>query len=333
MALPSNFRGILAGCGTTFFGTKYGASLLLEMTGKFNPEESTKVSASVHVAFIGTAGYDLDRNMKHHLMRLIEYGCDIREISVADPGVPKLSEEDEKFLRDEADIIFVSGGNSLYSIRRWEETGLDAVLREIAMSESARRIIFAGGSGGTICWFTSGHSGSAEPRTYLKATLLREAGRDDGLSETTAEWPFIRVRGLGVLPGMVCPHYDMVGNNKVEREEDFKEMLKRHPSERGIAIDQWAAILFPGDGTYEVLSVPGKGRENADSILDQGVLPGVYTLDVVPPLGKVQRLTAPRKGQLSDLLRHPSGPVVKDPFESFYAMANSTAPSGSLLRP
>lgn len=331
MSLPSNFRGILAGCGTTFFGTKYGASLLLEMTGKFKPNESTKVEEPVLIAFIGTAGYDLDRKMKHHLIRLIEFGCDVREISVADPGVSKLREEDEKCLREDADIIFVSGGNSLYSIRRWEETGLDMVLKDIAITErGGRNVIFAGGSGGTICWFTSGHSGSAEPSTYLKATLLREADRGEEAPEST-EWPFIRVRGLGVLPGMVCPHYDMVGNNKVEREEDFKEMIKRHPSERGVAIDQWAAILFPGDGTYEVVSVPGKGRENADSILDEGVLAGVYTLEVVPPLGKVQRTTAPRKGQLSDLLRQPNGPLVKDPFESFYAMANSTTPAGSLL--
>lgn len=329
------YKAFVAGSGSAFFSTKEGVEKLLAMVpGAWVPGKSTRVEHPVAVAYIGTASYDLDPPARQQLMRFVERGCEVVSISVADPGLPRVREEDAAFLRQKADILLASGGNTLYAIRRWEETGLTDIIREILTRDNAALkrspVILAGGSAGAICWFTSGHSDSADPSTYLKPTLLTAMGRGDELDEESRSrnWSYIRVHGMSVFPGMLCPHYDTTGSNGVERNEDFKKMLRRHPSERGIAIDHWAALILSGDGQYEVYSVPDRAKENADSLLDVGVPPGVYTLDVGDK-GKVAIVTVPRKGALGDLLREPNGPVIKDPFEGFYAMANSTPSSGS----
>lgn len=319
----NSFRACLAGSGAGFFSTEEGASRLLQMTGRFIPGESTRVSAPVSIAYIGTATYDLDQPARQQLMRFVEMGCEIVSIGVADPSLKKIRQEDEEYLREKADIVLVSGGNTLYAIRRWEETGLDAVLRDISTTGN-RKVILAGGSAGAICWFTSGHSDSADPSTYLKASLLTAAGRSNELDEesTSTNWSYIRVHGMNLLPGMLCPHFDTTQSNNVPRETDFKKMLKRHPTERGIAIDHWSALILNGDGSYEVFSVPNKKRENGEA-----GQPGVFTIDVIS--GEIKQEVVPRQGKVADILRAPNGPVVKDPFEAFYAMANSTPSSGS----
>lgn len=57
----------------------------------------------------------------------------------------------------------------------------------------------------------------------------------------------IRVRGLGMIPALHCPHYDI----EKTREKSLKEMMKKN---RGvaIAIDNCAAIEIIGD-QYRVL--------------------------------------------------------------------------------
>eukprot|EP00796_Vickermania_ingenoplastis_P000596 gene596-325_t len=325
------FKALLAGSGAAFFGTKEGAEKLLSMTGAFTPGTDERVTRHVSIAYIGTATYDLEPPARQQLTRFMERGCEVVSIAVADPGLPRVKPEDEAYIRDEADILLVSGGNTLYAIRRWEETGLADVMRErITAPTPSKPIILAGGSAGAICWFTSGHSDSADPSTYLKSSIYTAAGRASELDEESrsTSWSYIRVHGMDLIPGMLCPHYDTTQSNGIPRREDFEKMLKRHPSERGIAIDHWAALVLRGDGDYEVYSVPGKAKENADSLLDEGVPPGVYILDVGDK-GKLKITTIPREGRVDDIIRPPNGPVVKDPFEAFYAMANSTPSSGS----
>lgn len=329
MASLASFRGFFAGSGAAFFSSKEGCDRLLALTGRYTPGQAS-VSQPVNIAYVGTATYDMDRPAHQVLDHFITRGCVVASIGVANPGLDALSKAEDEFLRKEADIVLVSGGNTLYAIRRWEETGLTRVLKDV-LGDPSRMCIAAGGSAGAICWFTSGHSDSADPSTYLKPTLMRATGRESEIDpdSLSTKWQYIRVHGMDMLPGMLCPHFDTVGSNSVEREDDFRKMLRRHPTERGIAIDHWAALILPGDGTYEVFSVPGAKRENADSLLDVGVLPGVYVVEVDPETGKVKPRAVPRTGRVEDLLRAPTGPVVRDPFESFFAMENSTPSSGS----
>lgn len=61
-----------------------------------------------------------------------------------------------------ADVILISGGNSLYAVDRWHKIGL-APLFKAAMERGA---VLCGGSAGAICWFDGGHSDSWDPETF-----------------------------------------------------------------------------------------------------------------------------------------------------------------------
>lgn len=65
------------------------------------------------------------------------------------------------------------------------------------------------------------------------------------------KWEYIRVKGLGLIPAIHCPHYDS-GTRGVKRRKKFQEMMKRVGG-LGIAIDDNCAIEFIGD-RFRVLS-------------------------------------------------------------------------------
>merc|ERR1711862_471167 len=146
--------------------------------------------------------------------------------------------------------------------------------------------------------------------------------------EVIKDWKYIRVSGLGFLPGLVCPHHDRIQSNGVLRAHDFDKMLLRHQGERGIGIDHWAALIVFGD-KYKVLSLEGKigsvvkkgvqnhdesrkeEIENYDAIFRAGEgIPGIWIKDVMDD-GKVHTRLCPEEGKLSDLLR-PATSIIQD---------------------
>ncbi|CBZ24216.1 putative cyclin 1 [Leishmania mexicana MHOM/GT/2001/U1103] len=328
----NSIRACLAGSGHDAFSEPATIDHLLSLV-------ATPKTGVVSVAYVGTATYDLAESQTEQTSLLLQRGWTVRPIQLADPAVKTVNDSDAHFIRTAADIVLVSGGNTLYAVRRWEETGLAQLLKDAA----ARQVVLAGGSAGAICWFTSGHSDSADPATYLQPSLKRAALKmdlvpQDQISKTEAEladlstsWSYIRVHGLNILPGMMCPHFDVTQGNGVRREEDFAKMLKRHPTERGVGLDHWALLILKGDGTYETAALPGKTRASTPpDTSPTATVPGVFVLDVVD--GAIQQRCVPTTGQLSDLLREPAGPVVLDPFERFHAMENPTSSSGSLMQ-
>ncbi|GET86314.1 cyclin 1, putative [Leishmania tarentolae] len=328
----NSIRACLAGSGRDAFSEPATIDHLLSLV-------ATPKTGVVSVAYVGTATYDLSEAQAEQTSLLLQRGWTVRPIQVADPAVKTVNDGDVHFIETAADIVLVSGGNTLYAVRRWEETGLAQLLKEAA----ARQVVLAGGSAGAICWFTSGHSDSADPATYLQPSLKRAALKaglvpQDHIAKTEAEladvstsWSYIRVHGLNILPGMMCPHLDVTQGNGVRREEDFTKMLKRHPTERGIGVDHWALLVLKGDGTYETAMVPGKTRvATPGTTSPTATVPGVFIFDVVD--GVVHRRCMPKTGHLSDLLREPMGPVVLDPFERFHAMENPTSSSGALIK-
>lgn len=333
-------KGFFAGSGVDAFGEASVVDRVLLLTGLFDMEKKV-LTAPVRVAYIGTATYDIPKHRDEQTKWFLSRGCTVGEVRVGDVSRPTSVDQEELVFLGQAHVILVSGGNTLFAVRRWEETGLDVCLRVLAM----RGVVLAGGSAGAICWFTSGHSDSADPSTFAASMLPATCGdavaehkaQDDNNANTNTKgtvqekkqqentsWSYVRVHGLDLLPGLLCPHYDVYQSNGVLREEDFNEMMKRHPTERGIGIDHWAALVLPGDGTYEVFSVPGKGRRDHSA-----ATPAVYVKDVVD--GQVCTLVMPEKGRVSELLRQPSGPVVRDPFEMYFAMMNPTATTEPLF--
>jgi dipeptidase E len=127
-----------------------------------------------------------------------------------------------------AEVVYVGGGNTLKMMRRWRFLGTDAELRRA----HRRGTVLAGASAGAICWFEHGHSDS-----------MRGYGHDP--------WEYIRVTGLGLLRGTLCPHY-----HHEDRREDFQVMIARKGG-YGIALDDRCALRIE-DGSWRVIAA-GRG--------------------------------------------------------------------------
>jgi dipeptidase E len=128
-----------------------------------------------------------------------------------------------------ADIIYVGGGNTLKMMRRWRHLGVDKLIKRAYN----RGTVLSGLSAGGICWFDSGHSDSVS-------------------FYSPKSWDYINVKGMGLIKGIHCPHFDGHTANK-GRRKDFTEFMMRY-GEIGIAIDNKCAIEFVDD-TYRVFAV------------------------------------------------------------------------------
>jgi dipeptidase E len=134
-----------------------------------------------------------------------------------------------------ADIIYVGGGNTLLMMRLWRSLGVDRLLKR-AYEQGT---VLSGISAGSICWFASGHSDSMSFYNRKK-------------------WDYINVKGLGLIKGIHCPHYDGKTLGSLRRR-DFQQMIEKTGGV-GIALENNCAIKFVDRG-YAVISA--KERANA----------------------------------------------------------------------
>ena len=171
-------------------------------------------------------------------------------------------------------------------------------------------------------WWSGGHSDSIDPDSYKEAKLSssRESGDIDDEKPSAVssemegdsqhshkEWDYIRVDGLGFIPGLCCPHHDRVQSNGILRAADFDEMLLRHPTEVGICIDHNAAFLIHGSD-FRVLFPEGtEGSVMPDGTFSEQRLgrPGVWIKEVLQDEVTVSSRLCPESGKLSNLLRIP----------------------------
>ncbi|CCD15268.1 unnamed protein product [Trypanosoma congolense IL3000] len=329
-------RGCLLGSVEDALSDHSIVNRILSLTDSFDTASET-LTADVRVAYVGTAVYDIPRYREHYTHCFAERGCVVDEVCVANAalalrGDPHLHASacavtnDQLHCLENAHIVLIPDGNTLYAVRRWEETGLDACLRAIA----ARGTIIVGGG----CWFRAMHSDSANPKTYVHSLWVSEnalaakstmrevgVGKVESLTEVNEgeeenSWPFICVRGLGALPGIFCACHAVGTADYHKVVESFDNMLKRHPSDRGILLGCTVALLLFGNGKYEVLPVATKVR------VPRTLLDGFCLKNVVE--GIVRTETPEMCGNVENLFRPPQGPVVRDPFEKYYAMANPT---------
>lgn len=120
---------------------------------------------------------------------------------------------------DSADLIYVGGGNTFKMMRAWRKAGVDKLLRTAYESGT----IMSGLSAGAICWFNYGCSDS--PRFF----------------KNSPSKSYMRVRGLGLVHGLFCPHYVFE-----HREEDFNQMVMKY-GEIGYAADNGVAFIACDD--------------------------------------------------------------------------------------
>lgn len=206
---------------------------IIKLSGKRNPR----------LLFIPTASSDSESYFeivkKHFGKRL---GCKT-DVLYLIKEKPIRKEIEEKILS--SDIVYVGGGNTLKMMNVWRNSGADTFLKQAY----EKGIVLSGVSAGSICWFDSGHS--------------------DSMSFYNPEkWNYINVRGLGLIRGIHCPHYDSETLG-MPRRQHFHDMIKKI-GEFGIAIEGNCAIEFvdgkhfklitskPRAGAYKVYKKRGK---------------------------------------------------------------------------
>jgi len=111
----------------------------------------------------------------------------------------------------DSDAIIVGGGNTLNMIAIWQAQGIDTLLRKAYDNG----IILAGGSAGSLCWFTGGYTDSRP-----KELSLMEC--------------------LGFLDYSHSPHY----NGDPARRPLYKKAILEGKLNPGYACDDNAGLLF-----------------------------------------------------------------------------------------
>jgi dipeptidase E len=285
--LDGTVRGLFMGSGSSLAEPGM-AERVIDLTGRD--------AAGFELLYLGTATYDAAAARVRQTAGFARLGCTIRALDVATRDASRAEIEAAV---ERASAVLVSGGNTLYAVDRWIALGLDGLLRAAV----AGGLVACGGSAGAICWFDGGHSDSMDPTSYLDPLPA-----DDPRSR---EWRYIRVDGLGLLPGLLCPHFEMTQSNGVPRASDFEAMLLRHAGESGIGLDNWAGLLVEGD-RYEVVRSEGReGSVRAGRFVDDGSgVPGLWALDVIG--GRVTSRPAPATGRLDEIMR-PARARIADP--------------------
>ena len=128
---------------------------------------------------------------------------------------------------DKADCIYIGGGDTVYMLEKWKETGIDKMLIK-AYNDGK---IICGLSAGAICWFTD---------MYTDYQIMRgESGE------------YVFKKGLGVLQGTACPHFN-------EREQDFTQNMLKNNVKEAYAIENDCAIEFVDGVLTKSISSGGK---------------------------------------------------------------------------
>ena len=127
---------------------------------------------------------------------------------------------------DAADMIYVGGGDTVFMLDKWKETGIDKML--ISAYNSGK--IICGLSAGAICWFKD---------MYTDYEIMRGVSSEYKLT-----------KGLGVLDGLMCPHFN-------EREKDFTAAFSAGDFNFAYCVENDAAIEFTDGALTKILSSGG----------------------------------------------------------------------------
>ncbi len=225
-------------------------------------KEIVRLSGKKHpkLLFIPTASSDSVRYQDYaHRYFGKRLGCEV-DLLLLLQNPPSPSEIRRKILG--SDIIYVGGGNTLMMMKLWRRLGVDTLLKQAWH----RGTVLCGISAGSICWFDSGHS--------------------DSLSfYNPKHWKYINVRGLGLIKGIHCPHFDgkTLG---VPRKKHFEKMIGNIGG-MGIAIENDCAIAFVNNG-YRV--IPSKKNAGAYRVFKRKGKVVTERIVEVPALQPIEKL-------------------------------------------
>ena len=179
---------------------------LLSLTGKERPR----------VLFVPTASGDSDNYVQRFFTAYTSLECQPAWL----PLFRRTGEGVQAAIED-ADLVFVGGGNTANMLAIWRTHGVDIALRQAWESGT----VMAGVSAGAICWFEQGSTDSFGP----------------GLAAIDC---------LGWLPGSFCPHYD----GEAVRRPRLHQMVAAGDLTPGLAADDGCAVLYRGTQRAEVVA-------------------------------------------------------------------------------
>ena len=144
--------------------------------------------------FIGTASHDAEGYISAIQKEFESLGCTVSALRLTTGNYTDVEIDS---ILNQADIIYVGGGDTSFMMDTWKKYGLDEKLKQIYYND---RAVLSGLSAGAICWFSCGHS-------------------DSSIFEVDGQIGYGWVNGLlEIFPYAFCPHYN-------EREELLDSMI------------------------------------------------------------------------------------------------------------
>lgn len=199
---------------TTMKIDEYLASLAKEHAGENR----------ANALFIPTASHDFMPyyNTFHKVYTgVFNIKTDVALTVFKEPDMEKMKGKFEK-----ADMIYVGGGDTVFMIEHWKQSGLLPLIKDAY----ERGVIIAGLSAGAICWFTDMYTDS-------------EAALGEGDK-------YAMFKGLGWLEGKISPHYGA-------RMLDFDKLVC-YNLDCAYAIEDNAAIVIEDGQIVGSVSSGGK---------------------------------------------------------------------------
>lgn len=190
------------------------------------------------VCFLPTASAESPEEIEKFYQAFHSLPCEARHLELTEGDLKSV---EKQILQN--DILLVGGGSTKRLLAVWRRFDLEKVFKKAWQ----KGIVLAGISAGSLCWFEEGVAQSHK-----------------GLDV---------VKGLGVLKGSHCVHYD----RQKKRRKVYSEFLKQKKIKSGFAVEDGVALHFINKKLYKVVST----KKNASAYLvschkevqEQGLLP------------------------------------------------------------
>lgn len=152
-----------------------------------------------------------------------------------EPDMEKMKAKFEK-----ADVIYVGGGDTVFMIDSWEQSGLLPLIEDAYR----RGVILAGLSAGAICWFSD---------IYTDSETVNGKGEEK----------YSMFKGLGWIDGIISPHYGA-------RMLDFDKIVC-YNYDCALGIEDDAALVIEDGEILKSLSSGGKAwrLERKNGVLEK----------------------------------------------------------------
>ncbi len=185
--------------------------------------------------FIGTASHDsmpYFNSFRKTYTSVFDIKAEVALIVYGEMNYEHIAEKFEK-----ADMIYIGGGDTVFMLDKWKQTGLDKLILK-AYDDGK---IICGLSAGGICWFKD---------MYTDYAIMRGESSD-----------YVLKKGLGVLDGTMCPHFNERVNDFIPAFESSK-LHKAYCVENDCAIEfidgEFVKTISSGGKAYSLKKVDGK---------------------------------------------------------------------------